>query len=722
MRLLRDRASVPVIAVAAMSLIIGAVSLGLRVPGRGWLSPFPRAGRLDYSAVPPGGFAPLDPRLIAQLLGPDGRDPVAPAAGQPRARSGAPASGIMRPVPVQVSHRFTNDDFNDAYRIPSVPITAETDTTGATSQSGEPSSCSTLGGKTAWYRFTATRDVGLLADTFGSNYATALTVFRGTALGNLQKLEECSTNPRGNSFVAFPAKAGVSYFFQIDGPIGGRLIFALQEQGVTTLASVASDQTPSDGESFMSTISRDGRRLLMLSGSSTFDDQSGAARPCLPLVKGAGLPCGKLGLYLRDRANHRTINQYPEQTVALADTDLGSIAAPGALSADGRYLAFFSTVEVKVPGTNPRTPSSPYRFEVFRRDNLTKSIERVSVPCPTCAEDPNGSSARAEISADGRYVAFVSWASNLVEGDDNGTRDVFVRDMDRRITVPVSVPNDADAAVLGDRANADASISGDQGADLFSISSDGRFVAFKASAGNLVMDDMNGFTDAFVRDLVAKTTVRVNVSSNEDEANADTRSALGLGLRTISDSGRYVFFNSDATNLDPGKHGEEGHENIYRRDILRGTTMLVTVNSTGTPADAGVDARDWRKYAYTYAAPIVIAGGLTVGISPMSYFATSDGRYVVFSSDAENLVPSDTNKLTDIFMHDVVTGTTTRISVSSTGEQTTDGHCNTPSISDDARFVAFDCSATTLVGDDSNQSNDVFVRELPGPHPLSGWH
>ncbi|HUQ40829.1 MAG TPA: hypothetical protein VM030_11815 [Acidimicrobiales bacterium] len=719
----------PVTAIAALSAIVlaAAVGVGLEVGGTRFLPSFPDRARLDYSAGPPGGFAPLDARLVADLLGSrlfGVERPAAPAgsgSGGDAARERSARGGLDAP-PVVVTHPFTNDGFDDAYVIPSVPFRGETDTRSATTEPREPAPCGALGGKTAWYRYTATDDMGLMADTFGSTFATSLTIYTGRSLAGLERVGTCSSNTRGNALVAFAATAGTTYFLQVGGTIGGHLVLSLQRQGITTLASVGSNGERGDGDSYGATLAADGRTLLMASGSSTFDGD-GRSAPCAP-SPGTMVPCGKLGLYLRDRVAHRIANQYPEQSVSAAGTPVGSLAIPGSLTPGGRYVAYWATVEVHPPGTDTRRPSSPYRLEVFRRDRVAGVVERVSVPCSGCGSDVEGSSGRAEMSADGRFIAFTSWAENIVRDDTNTVRDVFVRDMRTRITTRVSVASDAETVRLG-QPNDAASPSGDEGSDLLSISSDGRYVVFKSASSNLVTGDTNGVTDVFVRDRLRGVTTRVNLSSDGAQANGETRSIAGFGVHTISDDGRWVFFNSDATNL-VSPPTADGVEHVYRRDMRRGTTALVTVASAGDRANAGVTGlpvSDPRRILLTTLAPPLFAGGLTVAVSPLSYSASADGQHVVFNSDADNLVPGDNNESTDIFMHSVATATTTRVSVSSTGaEADSGGACGSPTISGDARFVAFDCQAGNLVDGDDNDNVDVFVRELPGPRRTTGWH
>ncbi|MDX6199042.1 MAG: hypothetical protein QOJ79_2193, partial [Actinomycetota bacterium] len=498
---------------------------------------------------------------------------------------------------------------------------------------------------------------------------------------------------------------------------------------VTKRASVGSHGEQGDGVSLFGILAHSGRQIVMASGASTFDDNPQPAKPCVRAAGdvGKGAPCGKIGMYLRDGVDRTTTNEYPSQNVDVAGTDKASLAIPGSMSADGRYLAFWATVQVPTPGVADER-HSPYRFEVFRHDTKTGQNDRVSVAYKCDCDATDASSGRAEISADGRYVAFTSWASNIVPHDTNKVRDVFVRDMVTHVTTRVDVPSYRDRD-LGEPNNAETkdktrqdNENGDTGADLFSISRDGRYVVFKSSSSNLVRNDNNNVADVFVRDRVARTTIRVNVSSRGEQANHQTKSVLGLGLHTISDDGRYVFFNSNASNL-VSPPTQDYLENVYRRDLRRGITTLVTVSSDGKRADSDV-ALDPERVAFTYLAPLLVAGGRDVGLSGLSYSATPDGRYIVFNSDATNLVPGDDNNVTDIFLRDLATRTTTRVSVTSGGEQTKAGHCGTPGLSDDARFVVFDCGAEAedLVPEDTNKSGDVFVRELPGARPLTGWY
>jgi Tol biopolymer transport system component len=196
------------------------------------------------------------------------------------------------------------------------------------------------------------------------------------------------------------------------------------------------------------------------------------------------------------------------------------------ISADGRYVAFFSHASNLVPGDTNNT------LDVFVHDRLTGQTTRVSVASD--GTEGNGDSFVGSISADGRYVAFASWASNLVPGDTNGRSDIFVHDRVTGQTTRVSVASD------GTEGNGDSW-------GCPSISADGRYVAFASWASNLVPGDTNGRSDIFVHDRVTGQTTRVSVASDGTEGNGDS-----WWRPSISADGRYVAFPSYASNLVPG--------------------------------------------------------------------------------------------------------------------------------------------------------------------------
>jgi Tol biopolymer transport system component len=387
------------------------------------------------------------------------------------------------------------------------------------------------------------------------------------------------------------------------------------------------------------------------------------------------------------------------------------------ISADGRFVAFASVSSDLVPGdTNGEA-------DVFVRDRQLGTTERISVS--SSGEEGNDGSGYYGLgmSLDGRFVVFQSDATNLVPGDTNGERDVFLRDRQQGITERVSL-----------------SSSGEQ-ADGWSfvpvVSPDGRFVTFDSDATNLVPDDTNGERDVFVRDRLAGTTERVSVSSSGGQAN-------GRSYRpSISADGRFVAFESFASNLVPGD--TNGERDVFERDRQFGTTERVSVSSSGQQGSgdsyySSISA-DGRFVAFHSEAADLVPGDTNgewdafvhdrqlwtterVSVSSSgeqgngaTYYPSINvnGRFVAFSSFATDLVPGDTNDFPDVFMHDRQLGTTELVSISSLGEQ---GNHNSlwPSISADGRFVAFTSFASNLVPDDTNGQHDVFVREREAPY------
>ena len=325
------------------------------------------------------------------------------------------------------------------------------------------------------------------------------------------------------------------------------------------------------------------------------------------------------------------------------------------ISGSGRFVAFESTAANLVKGdTNAE-------IDVFVRDRNTGTTERVSVR--SSGAQGNSWSGYSSISGNGRFVAFTSPASNLVSGDGNANDDVFVHDRRTGVTTRISVSSG------GREGNADS--------DYPSISADGRFVAFYSVATNLVKGDANGFNDLFVHDRKTGTTKLVTVSSSGAQANAGSGY---LAPGSISGDGRYVVFGSDASNLVG--NDTNGQRDIFIRDLVARSTKRVSVGSSGQADNASTD-------------PTISA----------------DGRSVTFVSFATNLIANDTNGVDDVFVRDLGARRTRRVSVGSAGQEA-DNYSTDPTISGDGRYVAFRSSATNLIAQDVNANDDVFVRDL----------
>lgn len=338
-----------------------------------------------------------------------------------------------------------------------------------------------------------------------------------------------------------------------------------------------------------------------------------------------------------------------------------SLASNGAQANDHSYFGFRISGEGRdvafVSAASNLVPADTNGFEdILVRDRYAATTERVSVASD--GAQANGPSLFASISADGRFVAFESYASNLVAGDTNGTDDVFVHDRATGVTVRVSVSS------TGAQSNG--------GCISPSISSDGRFIAFDSAATNLVAGDTNGVQDVFVHDRLAGTTERVSVGvsqANEPSANA-----------SCSSDGRYVVFESGATNLVAGD--TNGVADVFVRDRLLGLTERVSVGTGGVQGN---------RFAAN--------GALS-----------ADGRFAAFATGSSTLVAGDTNETFDVFVRDRVALTTARISVTSSGAQT-NGLCGLPALSADGRFVAWQSTASDVVPADLNGDLDVFVSD-----------
>jgi len=254
----------------------------------------------------------------------------------------------------------------------------------------------------------------------------------------------------------------------------------------------------------------------------------------------------------------------------------------------------------------PITPGLTIPAGSIVRDRLLGHTDRVSVD--STEAQANQDSYLPSISADGRYVAFESHATNLAPGDTNGRYDVFVRDRQLGTTERVSIGS------AGEQGNSDSVNA--------SISADGRYVAFMSESSNLVAADTNGSWDVFVRDLQLGVIERVSLDSNDVQGDGNS----GTSTVSISSDGRFVTFESDATNLVPGD--TNGTRDIFIRDRQLGTTERVSVDS------AGAQGNNTSSYS----------GWLSI---------SADARYVAFeSSIATNLIPQDTNVAPAVFVRD----------------------------------------------------------------------
>jgi len=324
-----------------------------------------------------------------------------------------------------------------------------------------------------------------------------------------------------------------------------------------------------------------------------------------------------------------------------------------ALSDDGRYAAFVSAASNLVGGDTNGVA------DVFVKDLQTGAIERVS--SSSVGVEANAASSDPSLSADGRWVAFTSDANNLVSGDINNSSDVFVKDLQSGTLV---------------RASSDALGAGAGGASYdASLSDDGRLVAFTSAAEDLVNGDTNRDSDVFVKDLQTGVVTLVSTDANGAQANDDSSQAA------LSGNGRYVAFESLAGNLVNGDTNESS--DVFVKDLQTGRITRASVDYAGVQADNS-----------SYGARM-----------------SDDGRYVAFVSDAGNLVPIDTNALADVFVKDLQTGSVFRANTDGNGNQA-NRRTAAAALSGDGRCVLFTSDATNLVANDTNAAADVFLKDL----------
>ena len=412
--------------------------------------------------------------------------------------------------------------------------------------------------------------------------------------------------------------------------------------------------------------STSGSSLMRVSVSSTGAQANGEAGTGSPAISPKGryvaFEAGASNLVPRDTNGTddvfiRDVLAGRTQRVSVSSTGAqgnGPSYAP-AIGGAGRYLAFVSDAANLVPrDTNATT-------DVFLRDVVAGRTQRVSVSS-TGAQGNGFSFDYPAVSANGRYVAFISAGSNLVRGDTNMTEDVFVHDTLTGRTRRVSVSS------TGTQGNG-FSLTGP------AMSRDGRYIAFVSTASNLVPRDTNNQPDVFVHDMVTGRTRRANLSSRGAQANYGTYNRTAM-----SANGRLVVFTSGANNLVPGDTND--NSDVFVHDTITGRTRLVSVNSRGVHGNGGSDS----------------AG----------HAISADGRYVTFDSGSSNLAGGDPHGIPNVFRHDLIYGLTKLLSVSDSGAHP-NNTCGDPAVSADGQTVAFLSYASNLVPRDTNGASDTFL-------------
>jgi len=358
-------------------------------------------------------------------------------------------------------------------------------------------------------------------------------------------------------------------------------------------------------------------------------------------------------VFVRNRRQDQTIlvSAAPDGTVGNSQSGEPSI------SNDGRFVAFSSFSADLVAG-DTNNASDVYVRDLQDGVTVLVSADLNGGPADSGSGDP-------AISPDGRYVAFESAATDLVDGEDAaGTSDIFVRDLGTGSTTIVSVDTTGAAA--------------DGGSFAPSISRGGTKVAFWSTASDLVADDTNGFDDIFVRELPAGMTERVSVAQDGGDSDQLSRDP------DISADGTRVAFVSRANNLVPNDNNGFVID-VFVRDLTADTTLRASVDA------AGKDAGDNSE-------------GPTLN---------RDGTLVAFYSRAKDLVePRQRDFVQDIFVRDLTTSTTQLLTRDVNG-RAPDGHSSWPVIANNGKTVGFESSAEDLVPQDNNQASDAFVVRRP---------
>jgi Tol biopolymer transport system component len=427
-------------------------------------------------------------------------------------------------------------------------------------------------------------------------------------------------------------------------------------RGTTTMVSVNKDGNAAGNKGSTSpSISDDGRYIAYYSDATNL-----VTTPVNPLAS---------NVYVRDMVENRTILVSINRN---RDRGGNQHSFAPTITPDGRYVVFASVAIDLVEGAD-----NNQAVDVFIRDLKAGVTKLVSVNRAGTGAGNQGSSFHSSggviepvLSDDGRFVAFPSFATNLVSIDDNNEQnDIFVRDMVEGVTRLVSV-------------NLSGTGVGNDASELPKISGNGRFVIFNSESNNLAANDPLTQMDGFLRVLQTGTTTLITVDLSG--------ASCGGGVNAISDDGRFVMFSTGSNNVVPNDTSHS--RNIFVRDMLNGTVKMASVAKDGTGG-----------------------GNKDSVFSSMS----ADGRFIAFQSEANNLTDVDPTKFYDhqIYLRDMQAETTTMLSLNTSGILTGAEASTFPIISKDGRVVVFDSDSTGFGLTDNNNAQDLFAFGTPAPPP-----
>jgi hypothetical protein len=444
-----------------------------------------------------------------------------------------------------------------------------------------------------------------------------------------------------------------------------------------------------------------------------------------------------------------------------------------------QLIAAITATDVSIEGTvnvvvrNPEPtigPSNALQFVTISGPSPPPGGFPVRITVAPDGSPPNGPSVNGGMDWDGEHVVFASEASNLVTGDSNGAYDLFLRETCNAAPTPCTpTTRRILMAADGSQPNGDSGSTATHPGDSLSVSFDGRHVAFVSSASNLVVGDTNGVDDVFVKETcidggTACASMTVRASTRVD----GSQSTLPASRPSISDGGRYVFFVSADPNMVAGD--SNGVADVFMRDTCLGggtsctpSTIRVSVAANGGDANgaSGEPSFTGRYVAFSSAASNLVAGDpnsvpdifirdlclsaepgcvpstrlVTVGQGgepangaswdpqmgpPLKDFYGHEqhGRFIVFVSNATNLVAGDTNSAADVFERDTCSGepgcvpSMVRVSVAGSGEQIAGASTSPDFVRWDGEVVPFVTAANGVVSEDTNSLADVYVRRV----------
>ncbi|HYG23028.1 MAG TPA: Calx-beta domain-containing protein [Verrucomicrobiae bacterium] len=540
------------------------------------------------------------------------------------------------------------------------------------------------------------RDLFLHDRQTGSNHLVSISADGGAAGTGNSEGADVSDDGR---FVVFQSFA--SNLVAGDTNKTGDVFMRDRQAGTTSLISVnSSGSGPGNSTSEDPVLSANGRFIAFASVSTNLVGNDGNGFP---------------DIFVRNLTNN---------TTTLVSVNTNGVGANGnsahpLVSSNGMVVVFHSMAGDLAPGDTNNT------WDVFARNLETGTTVLVSRGITN--QLGNAASLVMALSADGRYVAFQSDASNLTTNDSNNADDVFLRDLQTGTTTLVS-------------RNATGTGAGNQESRFASMTRDGRYIGFDSRAGNIVSSGgFSGRWNAYRYDRVTGSNLLISVNSiGSFSGNDDSFDPA------ISEDGRHAAFESEATDLVPGYQASTtfAYSQIYVRDLQTGVTtfishepghlrsgnrysmdplisgngQVVTFQSQSGNLAFG-DGNNMEMDVFVYAASsnsLSIVSAIASSTPSRSAFEavlSRDGRYIAFSTEANEQATNDLNQLTDVFLRDVTSGSVTLVSGNSSGTGTASGDSGVPVISHDGRFVAFFSTATNLAAGDANTTRDVYVRD-----------